>query len=307
MGDFNYFYWSGIMFERGYPELSHKKYDEAMKSYTPDQIASAKARAKKYYIDNNGEASVKVLHRIARVPQGVVRAWMKEEVWTKLVKEDPEDKVQLTDRTKDILRSSAEEFGLNEQEELFCYNFLKNFNATTSAIKAGYSSSYAHNKAHMMLKDEKIKAFIQHIKEARNTELFLDSVRVIQEYIKIAFADMTDFVEFDADGVCLKDSRRVDGQLIMKVKEGRDGVSVELFDKMAALAKLERYLDVMPVDWRQKLEERKVKVMEDKLELDRQRTGGGPGDDEDGDDGFLSALMGTSAEVWNDEDEASSL
>jgi phage terminase small subunit len=281
--------------------MAKKKYDEAVKTYSPAQLRKAKNQAKQYYVKNNGEASVKVLSRVAKVPQKYIRKWMAEEDWGKDIKEDPEDKVQLTDKTKAVLMTGAEEYGLTEQEELFCYHYMKTFNATTSAIKAGYSPSYAHNKAYRLLKEDRVKDFLNYIKAQRNEELFLDSMRVIQEYVKIAFADMTDFVKFGPSGVILKASDKVDGQMIVKVKEGRDGVSIELADKLTALSKLEKYLEVMPSDWKQKVEEKKLELLEKRLELEKQKIEGG---DEPDDDGFLAALAGTVKEVWSDEEEA---
>lgn len=278
-----------------------KKFDEDVKTYTPAQLKKAKSQAHKYFMEKGGEVSVKVLSRIAKVPQGYIRQWMKEEDWTEELKEDPTDKVKLSTKTKEVLETAAEEFGLTEQEELFCYHYLKTFNATTSAIKAGYSPSYAHNKAYRLLKEDRIKTFLNYIKGQRNQELFVDSMRIIQEYIRIAFADMTDFVRFSSEGVILKNSDKVDGQMIVKVKEGRDGVSIELADKLTALTKLEKYLDVMPSDWKQKVEEKKLELMEKKLELERQKIEGG---DEPDDDGFLAALGLAAKEVWSDGESA---
>ena len=248
----------------------HKKYDEAVKNYTQKQLQQAKDSAKQYYLDKEGIVSVKVLARIAKVPQGYIRKWIKE--WENLVKEDPKDKVSLSQDTKKFLRTAAEEHGLDEQEELFCYHYLKTFNATTSAIRAGYSSSYAHNKAYRLLQDEKVQMFIAHVKEQRNSELFIDSMRIIKEYMKIAFADMTDFVRFGPNGIILRSSEVVDGQLIVKIQEGRNGLSLELADKMKALEKLEQYLGVMPDDtFKRRIEEEKLALQKERLEMDRSK------------------------------------
>lgn len=272
--------------------VSKKKYDEDVKSYTPVQLERAKDVAKTHYEINDGIASVKVLARVAKVPQDYIRKWMKEENWDIVLglKEDPEDLIRLSDNTKKILSTGAEQFGLSEQEEIFCYHYMKTFNQTTSAIKAGYSPSYAHNKAYRLLKQDNIREFINYVKQQRNQELFLEPIQVIQEYMKIAFADMTDFVKFGPSGVSAKHSNTVDGQLITKIKEGRDGVSIELADKMKALEKLEQYLDVMPEDWRQILEQNKLELMREKLDLEKQRV-------ENGEDKPLEILITRKGEV----------
>ena len=129
-------------------------------------------------------------------------------------------------------------------------------------------------------------------------------MRIVNEYIKIAFADMSDFVRFGPNGVVLKHSDKVDGQMVVKVKEGRDGVTIELADKLKALEKLERYLKVMPSDWKQRVEEKKVELMGQKLELEKQKVD--LGSESDDDDGFLTALKEAAKEVWNDEEEEAS-
>jgi phage terminase small subunit len=78
----------------------------------------------------------------------------------------------------------------------------------------------------------------------------------LNEYIKIAFADMTEFVEFNDKKVILKDSTKVDGRLITEVKQGRDGVTIKLADKMKAIDRLEKLFNVIP---------------DAKLQLDRER------------------------------------
>lgn len=278
--------------------MARKKYDEDVKAYTPAQLRKAKLAAKDHFLKNNGEVSVKVLSRLAKVPQGHIREWMEKEKW-----EDQVDKIQLTPETQEALENGAAEYGLTDQEELFCYHYLKTFNATTSAMRAGYSSSYAHNKAYRLLQEDKIKNFLNYIKAQRNSELLIDSMRIVQEYIRIAFADMTDFVKFGPQGLALRPSNAVDGQLITKIKEGREGITIELADKMKALDKLEKLVG-KDMDWKQKIEERKVQLMEQRLELDKARINGSGSEDEgESDDGLMEALKLTAKEVWADEEE----
>lgn len=243
------------------------------KEFTPKQLKKAKAAAKKRYIEEQGICSVRVLSRAGKVPEKYIREWMKEENWSDIFKEEPGDRVKLTKQTKEILQSAAEEYGLNEQEELFCYHYLKTFNQTTAAIRAGYGASYAHNQAYYLLEKPQVKRYLEYVKGQRNSELFIDSMRIIKEYMKIAFADMTDFISFDSNGVVLKNSNRVDGQLITKLTEGKAGTTVELADKMKALEKLEQYLGVMPSDeFKRRMEEERLLIQKQRLELDRSKT-----------------------------------
>lgn len=228
--------------------MGSRDFDEAYRNYTREELLKHKQEAFAYYKEKQGQCSVKVLSRRGKVPQTVIRQWMREEKWAAKVKEDPDDKIVLSDETKDFISSHAEDYGLSEAEEIFCYHFAKTRNATASAIKAGYSSSFSHDKAYKLLQREDIQNFLHDIRSQICQEMFLDTMDIVSMYAKIAFADMTDYVTFGPRGVVLRKSDSVDGQLICKVKEGRDGVSIELADKMRALDKLSNYLGVTPQD-----------------------------------------------------------
>jgi phage terminase small subunit len=162
------------------------------------------------------------------------------------------------------------------------------------------------------------------------SELFVDAMDVLNQYAKIAFADITEFVEFGQEEVEVmtafgplmeedpdtgekvpvtkvvntvkfKDSTLVDGQLISEVRQGRDGASIKLLDKMRALEKLEKYFDLIPDTWKRKIEE-------EKLALDRLKiTGDGKGSDREAIDDFIKATTVPVDEVKDlfedDEDE----
>ncbi|WP_176522222.1 terminase small subunit, partial [Bacillus cereus] len=113
---------------------------------------------------------------------------------------------------------------------------------------------------------------------------------VLKEYIKIAFADITNYVTFgqreveleplektsvDEEGnevtefitetrmmnyIDLAESDMVDGSIITEVKQGRDGISIKLADKMKALDKLAQYFDLVPDNFKRQIEEERHKM-----------------------------------------------
>lgn len=230
-----------------------------MKGYSPKELKGHHDDALTYYIEHKGEVSVKVLSRVAKVPQAYVRKWMKEEDWDQYVKEDSGDRVKLSDKTKDFIRSSAEEYGLTEQEESFCYHYYKSKNATQAAMKAGYSSAWAYNAAYKLLNKPKIKNFLKAIQAEACEEVFVDTLEIIRMWAKIAFADMNDYVVVSAGGVMLKGSNQTDGQVITEIKEGKDGVTIKMADKMKALDRLSAYFKVLPGD---KAQDAKLKILQ---------------------------------------------
>jgi phage terminase small subunit len=174
---------------------------------------------------------------------------------------------------------------LTEQQKLFCLYYLQCFNATKAYQKA-YQCDYktANASSYRMLVNLGIKKELQRLKAELQQDILVDAKDVVKEYVKQAFADITDFTEFgndeypflDLNGhevldeetgevktykvsyVALKNSDEVDGSLIQEVKKGKDGVSVKLYDKQKAMNELMKYLDKETdssgneaVDWKQ--------------------------------------------------------
>jgi phage terminase small subunit len=154
---------------------------------------------------------------------------------------------------------------VTDQEKIFCLEYLKSYNLRNAAVKAGYSP---HTGARL-IKRSSIVSALKAYQEKREEDLFLSGIDIVRMYVGIAFADITDYVDFgteqvpmldgygkeiyDKDGnlkmytrsyVRLKDSAKIDGRFIQEVKSGKDGVSVKLFDKIAALDKLAKIYDI---------------------------------------------------------------
>jgi len=257
------------------------QFNEIVKTYTPLQMKAAKKRVLDYYKEKDGEVGVKVLSRVGRVPQKYVVEWLKDVN----VKEDKGDLVTLTSKVKEVINDGWP--GLNDQQVTFAYHYMKTYNVTTSAARAGYPSNMAHQTGQKLMKKPEMVEFLRHIRNERNYELSIEPKDLIREYMKIAFADMTDFVKFSNDTVILKHSGDVDGGLITKIKSNDSGVTIELADKLKALERLEK---LVGVDWKRDIEERKLKLIESKI----------LGSNEEKDDGFIEALAACTDEVWDD-------
>lgn len=188
---------------------------------------------------------------------------------------------------------------LNDKQIRFCEEYAKSFNIRLAAIKAGYNKKSAHCAAWKIRQNEDCNRYIAWLKLRISQQCHIHAVDIIDHYARIAFSDITDVCEVKNGKLTIEDTDKIDGQIVKSISQNKGTVSVEMYDKFAALAKLERYFDVMPKDWRQDIEERKVRILEERLELDKKRMGAG---DEIEDDGFLEALKGTATEVWEDDD-----
>lgn len=235
------------------------KYDEVVKTYSTKELKKHHDDTLTYYIEKDGEVSVKVLSRVGKVPQSYVRRWMKDENWDQYVKEDDGDKIKVSPRVKDFIQSGAERYGLSEQEESFCYHYFKCKNATQAALRAGYGSHYAYNAAYHLLNKESVRSFLKAIQAEACEEIFVDGMDILKMWAKIAFADMNDYVSVSGAGVMLRGSSQTDGQVVTEIKEGKDGITIKLADKMKALDRLSSYFKVLPGD---KAQDAKVRVLE---------------------------------------------
>lgn len=193
---------------------------------------------------------------------------------------------------KDVKEPVVESDELTEKQRLFCIYYIKYFNATKAYQKA-YECAYttAMVEGHRALRNPKLSKEIDRMKAEHATELKLDVRDIIQKYIDIAFADITDFVSFGSETLVAKDelgrnikddegnnitynvnhvdfksSDSVDGTIISEVKKGKDGISVKLVDKMKALEMLSKYTDLLNDNQLKQLQIEKAKAEITKLE-----------------------------------------
>ena len=193
------------------------------------------------------------------------------------------------DVTKKQVKKNAEQVllendELTDKQKLFCLYYVKYFNATKAYQKAygcDYHSAMANGSR--LMRNDKIAAEIERLKAEQAAAINLDAQAVLQKYVDIAFADITDYVEFgrekamdpetgveyEVNRVKFKDSAEVDGTIVTEVKQGRDGVSVKLADKMKALEFLAKYVDLLSESDRRRLQDEKIKA---ETEFTKERT-----------------------------------
>lgn len=84
----------------------------------------------------------------------------------------------------------------NDQHELFCLEYLKDFNGGRAAIAAGYSSkSDGHmvNASRILARDD-VKARLAELSQKKCEKLEITSERVLAELAKLGFANMEDYI-----------------------------------------------------------------------------------------------------------------
>lgn len=207
----------------------------------------------------------------------------------------------------DEVRQVIQNTNLTDKQQLFCIHYIRCFNATKAYQKAyGVDYATAASIGYRLLEKDGVKQEIHRLKQDRLNREFLSESDVFQKYMDIAFADVTDFVEFgneDVDVILdtgerktitvshvnIKNDADVDGTIISEVSKGKDGVKVKLADRMKALQWLTDHMDLATDKQKAEIALLKAKVQTDDGE-------------EIADDGFLDALNGTAAEDWGDEE-----
>lgn len=193
---------------------------------------------------------------------------------------------------------------LTDQQQLFCLYQSRMFNYTKAYMKAYPGCTYASAAVlgSRLMKNQLIRETIEQLKQNHMNREMLKQEDIFQKYMDIAFADMNDFMSFGQEeietdygprmvnSVRLKESDQVDGTLITEVKQGRDGVSVKLADRMKAIDWLADHMDIATAEQKAKIEQIRAKTA----------IMSGTSEEETEDDGFIEALKGEVADVWEE-------
>lgn len=217
------------------------------------------------------------------VPEGTVRRWKCTHKWDS---ERSDKKSERSDKKKSDLKRNKKEAVVEEVEQvienpdltdkqrLFCVYYIKSFNATKAYQKAyGVKYETAASAGPRMLENVRVKEAIKKLKQGNLNRKMLSEEDLFQKYMDIAFADITDYVEFGRETVPVmgafgpifvkneetgekqavkkeinivrfKESDMVDGTAISEVKQGRDGASIKLADRMKALQWLTEHMNL---------------------------------------------------------------
>ena len=265
------------------------------------------------------------------VPQGTIRRWKSTYKWDQVadcsdVRKESERSVnsersekKKVQRVKHDVASVTENPELTDKQRLFCLYYVRCFNATKAYQKAyGCSYEVAHAEGYKILAKPCVKTEIQALKQSRLNRELLDEHDIFQKYMDIAFADITDFVQFGQEEeyvigqfglvqvedpvtgkkaplkqkvntVRFRESDSIDGTLITEVKNGKNGASIKLADRMKALEWLAEHMDIAT-------EEQKARI----AVLKMKSAGDEP---EDVDTSYVDALKDLAAKVWTNEEE----
>lgn len=226
------------------------------------------------WLDSEGKKKLKDIAAELGVSESQIRKWKNQDKWkgnvTNQVKGNVTKKAAVAEEVERVIKNP----NLTDKQRLFCLYYVRCFNATRAYQKAyGVDYSTAASIGYRLLEKDGVREEIQKLKQSRLNREMLEEHDIFQKYMDIAFADITDYVEFGREEIQVmgafgpveikdpetgesvslkrtvntvrfKESDEVDGTLIAEVKQGKDGASVKLMDRMKALNWLAEHMDL---------------------------------------------------------------
>lgn len=252
--------------------------------------SSDSIKAERLY--HQGMSLVEIAEKLNK-PSGTIRRWKSTQSWDKNKSERSVLNANARKQkaiVKEVEKTVENAEGLTDKQRLFCCHYIRCFNAT-KAYQKTYQVSYevAAAAGSRLLKKEKIQETIRKLKQNRLNREMLTEDDIFQKYMDIAFCDMADYVSFGRETVPVmgafgpvkmedpktgekttltkeinvvrfRESNEVDGTLISEVKQGKDGASVKLMDRMKALNWLSEHMDMATDEQKARIEQIKAKT-----------------------------------------------
>lgn len=130
---------------------------------------------------------------------------------------------------------------LTDKQQRFCDEYLVDFNGTQAAIRAGYSKNTANEQAARLLANVSIQGQIKSKQNKVANKLEITVERVLQEYARIAFSDITTLYAEDGSFKKFQDMTADERAVLssLEVEEDKEGIGftrkVKVWDKKGAL------------------------------------------------------------------------
>lgn len=177
---------------------------------------------------------------------------------------------------------------MTDAQITFCTEYVARNEPMTAAAAAGYSvKNKGFRSVGRLFEIPEVADLIRWLKIQAADASIVSAQDIINQLTKMAFYDISDYVDVSDGNVSIKDFNAVDSQIISEVRQTKDGVSIKFADRLAALRQLSEYLPDTPYDKQYQLEREKLEIAKEKLAIERSRAGFGL---EVVDDGFIKAI-----------------
>lgn len=203
---------------------------------------------------------------LSAVKSWATRYWKKDGCNQGKKKLQPKDKkVAKATKTEEAIAEEVKQVidnpDLTDKQRLFCLYYVKCFNATKAAVKAGYSQDTAMEQGYQLLQKTSVRNEIKWLKQNRLNREMLGEDDIFQKYMDIAFADMTDFAKVKRGTVEACDN--IDGTLVSEISATPNGIKIKLADRMRALQWLSDHMDLATEEQQARIATMRVKAQLD--------------------------------------------
>lgn len=153
---------------------------------------------------------------------------------------------------------------ISDKQEMFCQEFMIDFNATQAAIRAGYSPKTAKQQGSRLLTNVDIQERLSELKNKASERLEITHDMLLRELANIGFSDIKEFYE---EGLSLKEIVNLSSdktKAISSIKKTlttfgsednqgtKETIEFKLHDKLAAIDKIGRHIGFFEKDNDQK-------------------------------------------------------
>lgn len=243
------------------------------------------------------------------VSENTVKSWKKRHRWERV--RTAKKSAPIAPQKKGCTQKSREapvemEEELSDQEQLFCYHYVRTWNATQAAFKAGYASSGNKYSAQVLgsriLRRPRVATEIERLRQLFRQEIHVDIQDFLAFCMKIVGADVGDYLKFGQKEVPIigmygplidkktkkplmetinyidfAESDQLDTSIIQEVKQGKDGISIKLADKKWAWEQLIKYFDWLPDKWQRQVDQQRLDLERKKVDAVTETLTGGSG------------------------------
>lgn len=139
---------------------------------------------------------------------------------------------------------------MTEREKRFADHYIVSLNASEACLQVSPNCKNPNVYGHQLLSKPEVKQYVEDKIAKISKKLELKAEDVIEEIRTVAFAKITDFMDYDDAGMKLKDSKEVDATAVNEVtfttdEKGKVTKRIKLHDKLKALEILARYFKLL--------------------------------------------------------------
>lgn len=158
----------------------------------------------------------------------------------------PPEPAQPRARKRSAAKAAPPLAPLSDKHRAFVAHYVVDFNATQAAIRAGYAPHSARVQGSRVLRRPDVAAAVKAAIDERRRRTLITADQVLQEYARIAFADLRRVSRWGPKGVEIRDASELSDDAAAAIAEISGGTGratrIKLHDKRRALDSIARHL-----------------------------------------------------------------